>query len=102
MYPVPTEAATQGRTDLYIGTWLKGSGRRREDVVLATKVCQRGVLVTSTSTLNDLHQVGVAQCAMPGVPVCVTWLVAGMRSLPRSPATLSAPRGCATRSAPPV
>lgn len=38
MYPVPTEAATQGRTDLYIGTWLKGSGRRREDVVLATKV----------------------------------------------------------------
>ncbi len=42
MYPVPTEAATQGRTDLYIGTWLKGSGRRREDVVLATKVSGRG------------------------------------------------------------
>ncbi|KAG2449359.1 hypothetical protein HYH02_005513 [Chlamydomonas schloesseri] len=38
MYPIPTEAATQGATDRYIGTWLKGSGRRREDVVLATKV----------------------------------------------------------------
>ncbi|EFJ49001.1 hypothetical protein VOLCADRAFT_80874 [Volvox carteri f. nagariensis] len=39
MYPIPIEAATQGRTDRYIGTWLKSSGRRREDVVLATKVC---------------------------------------------------------------
>eukprot|EP00200_Dunaliella_tertiolecta_P004745 CAMPEP_0202356994 /NCGR_PEP_ID=MMETSP1126-20121109/11211_1 /ASSEMBLY_ACC=CAM_ASM_000457 /TAXON_ID=3047 /ORGANISM="Dunaliella tertiolecta, Strain CCMP1320" /LENGTH=331 /DNA_ID=CAMNT_0048949811 /DNA_START=121 /DNA_END=1116 /DNA_ORIENTATION=+ len=36
MYPVPTEAETQGRTDRYIGSWMKG--RKREDIVLATKV----------------------------------------------------------------
>lgn len=35
-YPVPTEAETQGRTDKYIGTWLKS--RKRDSVVLATKV----------------------------------------------------------------
>jgi len=39
MYPVPTEAETQGRTDKYIGSWLKGSGVKREDIILATKVC---------------------------------------------------------------
>ncbi|KXZ41733.1 hypothetical protein GPECTOR_301g817 [Gonium pectorale] len=38
MYPVPVEAATQGRTDRYIGTWLKSGLRKREEVVLATKV----------------------------------------------------------------
>jgi len=38
MYPVPTKQETQGRTDQYIGTWLKH--RKREDIVLATKVPQ--------------------------------------------------------------
>jgi len=37
MYPVPPEAATQGRTEQYIGTWLKAR-RCRDRVVLATKV----------------------------------------------------------------
>ncbi|KAJ8604893.1 hypothetical protein CTAYLR_004306 [Chrysophaeum taylorii] len=37
MYPVPTEAATQGETDRTIAKWLEG--RNREEVVLATKVC---------------------------------------------------------------
>ena len=36
MYPVPTEAETQGRTDQYIGSWMKG--RKRDDIVLASKV----------------------------------------------------------------
>ena len=36
MYPVPTEASTQGSTDQYIGSWLKG--RKRDSVVLASKV----------------------------------------------------------------
>lgn len=36
MYPVPTEAATQGETDRYIAKWLKG--RNRSEVILATKV----------------------------------------------------------------
>nr|WP_086940633.1 NADP(H)-dependent aldo-keto reductase [Thaumasiovibrio occultus] len=37
MYPVPPSPATQGRTESYIGSWLKKSGNR-ERVVLATKV----------------------------------------------------------------
>jgi len=39
MYPVPTKAETQGRTDKYIGSWLKQSGVPREDLILASKVC---------------------------------------------------------------
>ena len=37
MYPVMPRGETQGRTEQYIGTWLKKSGKRNE-VVLATKV----------------------------------------------------------------
>jgi aryl-alcohol dehydrogenase-like predicted oxidoreductase len=37
MYPVPPKAETQGRTEAYIGTWLKAQGRR-DDLVIATKV----------------------------------------------------------------
>lgn len=44
MYPVPVEAATQGTTDRYISTWLKN--QKREDVILATKVCGRSDRVT--------------------------------------------------------
>lgn len=40
IYPVPPSAATQGNTDRYIGSWL--AGRRREDVVLASKVSGYG------------------------------------------------------------
>ena len=38
LYPVPAERETQGRTEQYIGTWLKKRGKR-SDVVVATKVC---------------------------------------------------------------
>jgi aryl-alcohol dehydrogenase-like predicted oxidoreductase len=41
MYPVPPKAETQGRTEQYIGTWLKQRGRR-DDLVLATKVVGPG------------------------------------------------------------
>jgi aryl-alcohol dehydrogenase-like predicted oxidoreductase len=37
MYPVPPRAETQGRTEAYIGTWLNAR-RRRDDLVIATKV----------------------------------------------------------------
>jgi aryl-alcohol dehydrogenase-like predicted oxidoreductase len=40
MYPVPPAKETQGRTDLYIGSWLKTGRVKREDIVLATKVCR--------------------------------------------------------------
>ncbi len=36
MYPVPPRRETQGRTESYIGTWLRH--QRREDIVLASKV----------------------------------------------------------------
>jgi aryl-alcohol dehydrogenase-like predicted oxidoreductase len=41
MYPVPPRAETQGRTEQYIGTWLRRRGRR-DDLVLATKVVGPG------------------------------------------------------------
>ena len=37
MYPVMPRAETQGRTEQYIGSWLKKSGQR-SNIVLATKV----------------------------------------------------------------
>lgn len=37
MYPVPPKAETQGRTERYIGSWLKARGAR-DRVILATKV----------------------------------------------------------------
>lgn len=37
MYPVMPNAATQGSTERFIGSWLKKSGRRA-DIVLATKI----------------------------------------------------------------
>lgn len=41
MYPVPPRAETQGRTESYIGTWLKAR-KNRDKVILATKVAGRG------------------------------------------------------------
>ncbi|XP_021752143.1 uncharacterized protein LOC110717688 isoform X1 [Chenopodium quinoa] len=36
-YPIPMKKETQGRTDLYIGSWLKS--QPRDKVIIATKVC---------------------------------------------------------------
>lgn len=44
MYPVPTKADTQGRTDKAVAKFLKT--RKREDVVLATKVSGRAKHIT--------------------------------------------------------
>ena len=44
MYPVPTKAETQGATDQTVKEFLKG--RKREDVVLATKVSGRSERIT--------------------------------------------------------
>ncbi len=40
MYPVPPKAETYGRTEGYIGTWLKRHNRRGE-IILATKAASR-------------------------------------------------------------
>ncbi|ESW17853.1 hypothetical protein PHAVU_007G274000 [Phaseolus vulgaris] len=36
-YPIPMKKETQGKTDLYIGSWLKS--QPRDKIILATKVC---------------------------------------------------------------
>ncbi len=36
MYPVPPRAETQGRTESYIGSWLKH--QRRDELIIATKI----------------------------------------------------------------
>ncbi|KAF8401879.1 hypothetical protein HHK36_012829 [Tetracentron sinense] len=36
-YPIPMRKETQGKTDLYIGSWLKSQPRNK--IILATKVC---------------------------------------------------------------
>lgn len=40
LYPIPPKAETQGRTELYIGSWFKARSSR-DKVVLATKVVGR-------------------------------------------------------------
>jgi aryl-alcohol dehydrogenase-like predicted oxidoreductase len=41
IYPVPPKPETQGRTEAIIGTWL-AARKRRDDVMIATKVAGRG------------------------------------------------------------
>ena len=45
MYPVPPQANTYGRTEQYIGSWLKQRGNR-DRVILATKVLGRSQSLT--------------------------------------------------------
>lgn len=40
MYPVPQTRETHGGSSRILGSWLKG--KKRDDVVIATKVCGRG------------------------------------------------------------
>ena len=40
LYPVPPKVDTQGRTEEYIGSWFKKSGKR-DQIILATKVVGR-------------------------------------------------------------
>ena len=49
LYPIPPKADTQGRTERYIGNWMKARGNR-DKVVLATKVVGR--------TANEWFRVG--------------------------------------------
>ncbi|MBB3191225.1 NADP(H)-dependent aldo-keto reductase [Halomonas cerina] len=42
MYPVPPRAETQGRTEAYVGSWLKARGSR-DNVIIATKAAGPGL-----------------------------------------------------------
>lgn len=59
MYPVMPRAETQGRTERYIGSWLKKTGKR-SDIILATKVAgpSRGMGWIRKGE-NDLNAVNI-------------------------------------------
>ena len=59
MYPVPTEAETQGLTDKYIGSWLKKGSTRREDIVLAGTTCHSPSLFLSFSLRSTLYRLPI-------------------------------------------
>lgn len=52
MYPIPTNAETQGRTEQYIGNWMKARSNR-DQVIIATKVAGPGEMVSYLRP--DLH-----------------------------------------------
>jgi aryl-alcohol dehydrogenase-like predicted oxidoreductase len=52
MYPVPGRRETQGRTERYIGSWLKARGKR-DDIILASKVVGRGGMVWTRDDTVD-------------------------------------------------
>lgn len=43
LYPIPPMAETQGRTEAYIGTWMRARGNR-DKVIVATKVIGRSMM----------------------------------------------------------
>ncbi len=45
MYPIPPDPEKQGRTETYLGSWLKKSGKR-DDLVIATKVAAGSAIRT--------------------------------------------------------
>ncbi|GEK48024.1 NADP(H)-dependent aldo-keto reductase [Halomonas pacifica] len=58
MYPVPPRAETQGRTETYIGNWLKARGSR-DDVIIASKIAGPGMDYLrggSRLTREQIHQ----------------------------------------------
>jgi len=62
MYPVPPQPSTQGRTEAYIGTWLKARGNR-DKVILATKVAGRdgpGTHLRKPTTILNKAQINEA------------------------------------------
>lgn len=54
MYPVPPRGETQGRTEQYLGTWLKQCGRR-DKLIIATKVTGPGDWMTHIRNGPDLN-----------------------------------------------
>jgi aryl-alcohol dehydrogenase-like predicted oxidoreductase len=49
IYPIPPDPEKQGRTESYLGSWLKKSGRRN-DLTIASKVSPSGVIRTRPFT----------------------------------------------------
>jgi len=55
MYPVPGRAETQGRTESYIGTWIKARGKR-DDFILASKITGRSGMTWTRNAADMTRQ----------------------------------------------
>lgn len=113
IYPVPPAQETQGRTEQYIGSWLKG--RKRDSVVLATKVCscvegvarprpcgQQPLLLPAASCRGCLcaiarHPLASSHCA--GQRLWAAELAAGWRQVPACRCRQGGHAGGATHAA---
>jgi aryl-alcohol dehydrogenase-like predicted oxidoreductase len=61
MYPAPPNATTQGRTETYLGNWLRR--QRREGLVIATKVAGPGRRAWIRDGRTDLTRDVIAEAA---------------------------------------
>ena len=52
MYPVPADPKTQGRTEQYIGTWIKARGKR-DDFILASKITGRSAMIWGRENASE-------------------------------------------------
>jgi len=59
MYPVPPRKETSGKTEAYIGSWLKKRGKR-DDVILASKVAGPTEVMAYLRQNPDLDARGIA------------------------------------------
>jgi len=55
MYPVPGRRETQGKTESYIGSWLKARGRR-DDLIIASKVTGRSDMIWCRDEERPIRQ----------------------------------------------
>lgn len=87
---MPPAKETQGRTEQYVGSWLKG--RRREDVILATKVGGAGARrgEAGSSRAAAARRVQVLHCPKPGVQEAAP-ATTFLRLLPARPPTCMCP-----------
>jgi aryl-alcohol dehydrogenase-like predicted oxidoreductase len=60
VYPVPPRENTQGRTESWIGSWLRKS-RRRDQIVHASRAYTEFVRVIDTNVVNGVGTTGFGQ-----------------------------------------
>ena len=61
MYAVPADAKTQGKTDEYIGSWLKKKDVKREEIILMTKVAGRSQMQLRGRTPGEENRLTAKQ-----------------------------------------
>lgn len=58
MYPVPPSPETQGRTEQYVGSWIKAQSNR-DKIIIATKVCGPAEMVAHVRPDVRLNKVNI-------------------------------------------